>query len=207
MLIDKPGATQTYFWIGNVGVARNYANRAELDIANTLFGGRFTSLLVEELRTKGGLTYGAYSDLLRLTQPGSVAMVSYTKTETTVEAMDLAIALLGRLRKEGFSEELIASGKNYILGQFPLQLETASQLARQYARLQAAGLGTSHVNDYAASVVAASGEAVQTVIRDVYPQRRNLVIAVIGDAEQIRDSIAKYGLVTEMSITEPRFTP
>ena len=37
------------------------ARRAELDIANTLFGGRFTSLLVDEMRTKAGLTYSAYA--------------------------------------------------------------------------------------------------------------------------------------------------
>ena len=207
LLVDKPGATQSYFWIGNVGVARGFERRAELDIANTLFGGRFTSLLVDELRTKGGLTYGASSNLMRPTRPGSFAIVSYTKTETTAEAMDLAIALLGRLLKEGFTEELIASGKNYILGQYPLSLETASQLASQYARLQVAGLGTAHVNDYAAAIVAASGEAIQAVINEVYPRRRNLVIAVIGDAEQLRNTVAKYGLVTEMSITEPRFTP
>jgi len=30
---------------------------------------------------------------------------------------------------------------------------------------------------------------------------------LIGDADVIRDDIAKYGSVTEMSITEPRFQP
>jgi predicted Zn-dependent peptidase len=207
LLIDKPGATQTYFWMGNIGVARDFPQRAELDIADTLFGGRFTSLLVNELRTRSGLTYGAYSDLVRPTQPGSVAIVSFTKTETTAKAMDLAISLLGRMRGDGFDEELIASGKNYILGQFPPRLETATQLAGQYARLQAAGLDTSYVNDYAAAVAQASGEAVQAVITEVYPRPRNLVIAVIGDAERIRETLAKYGPVTEMSITDPRFAP
>ena len=86
LLIDKPGATQTYFWIGNVGVARNFEQRAELDIANTLFGGRFTSLLVDEMRTKAGLTYNVRSSLSRPAQPGSFAIVSFTKTDTTVVA-------------------------------------------------------------------------------------------------------------------------
>ena len=106
LLIDKPGATQTYFWIGNVGVARDFEQRAELDIANTLFGGRFTSLLVDEMRTKAGLTYSARSALSRPSQPGSFAIVSFTKTDTTIVAMDLAITLLRRMRDDGFSEEL-----------------------------------------------------------------------------------------------------
>jgi zinc protease len=207
LLIDKPGATQSYFWIGNVGVARDYEQRAELDIANTLFGGRFTSLLVDELRTKAGLTYGASSSLVRPAQPGSVAIVSYTKTDTTVTAIDLAIRLLRRLLAEGFSDELITSGKNYILGQFPLRLETSAQLANQFAVLQAAGLDASYVNDYSKAIAEASSEDIRAVIADVYPQPDNLVFVVIGDAELIREDIAAYGPVTEMSITEPRFIP
>ena len=68
-LVDKPGATQTYFWIGNVGVAVGYAYRAELNLANTVFGGRFTSMLMTELRVKSGLTYGVRSSLDRRAQP------------------------------------------------------------------------------------------------------------------------------------------
>jgi predicted Zn-dependent peptidase len=207
LLIDKPGATQSYFWIGNVAVARDYPRRAELDIANTLFGGRFTSLLVDEMRTKAGLTYGASSALTRPTEPGSFAIVSYTKTETTVTAIDLALSLLARMRAEGFSDELIASGKNYILGQFPPQFETSALLARELASLEAAGLAAAYIDDYGAAIAAASGEDVQSVIADVYPSSDNLVLVVIGDAELIRDDIARYGPVTEMLMTEPRFTP
>src|SRR5210317_951385 len=112
LLVDKPGTTQTYFWIGNVGVAVHYPRRAELNIANTLFGGRFTSMLVDEMRTKAGLTYGVQSTLQRPSKPGSFAIISYTKTDATVVAVDLAVSLLARLRDEGFDEELIESGKN-----------------------------------------------------------------------------------------------
>lgn len=207
LLVDKPGATQTYFWIGNVGVSITYPQRAELDIANTLFGGRFTSLLVDELRTKAGLTYGAYSALLRPAQAGAVAIVSFTKTETTTVAMDLALSLLSRIREQGFADDMIRSGKNYILGQFPPRLETAAQLAGQFAQLEALGLDASFVNDYGAAVAAAGSEEIQSVITDVYPHPDNLVFAIIGDAALIRDDIAKYGPITEIAITAPRFRP
>ena len=207
LLVDKPGATQSYFWIGNVGVSRNHEQRAELDIANTLFGGRFSSLLMEEMRTKAGLTYGASSSLLRPTRAGSVAIISFTKTETTIEAIDLALALLARLRDEGFDEDLIASAKNYILGLFAPRLETSAQLAAQFASLQAYGLDASYVDDYGAAIAGAGSEAIQSVITSVYPSPDNLVFVVLGDAELIRDDVAKYGPITEMAITDPRFRP
>ena len=207
LLVDKPGATQTYFWIGNVGVDINYAQRAELDIANTLFGGRFTSLLMDELRTKAGLTYGARSALLRPSKAGSVAIVSYTRTDTTIAAMDLALSLLARLHEEDFGDDLVLSGKNYILGQFPPRLETAAQLAGQFAHLEAYGLDTSYVDDYGDAIASAGGESIRSVISAVYPQSDNLVFVMLGDGDLIRDDIAKYGPVTEMLMTDPRFRP
>ena len=207
LLVDKPGATQSYFWIGNVGVSVNYALRAELDIANTLFGGRFTSMLMDELRTKAGLTYGASSSLRRPSKAGSVAIVSYTKTETTVEAIDLALSLLAKLRDAGVADDMIVSGKNYILGQFPPRFETAEQLAAQFATLEAYGLDASYINDYGSAVASAAGESIRSVINDVYPEPDNLVFAIIGDADQIREQLARYGDVTEMPLTDPRFHP
>jgi predicted Zn-dependent peptidase len=207
LLVDKPGATQTYFWIGGAGVERGYERRAELDIANTLFGGRFTSLLVEEMRTKAGLTYGVRSVLLRPSQPGSVAIVSFAKTDSTIVAIDMALGLLAKLRTEGFDDALIQSGKNYILGQFPPRLETSAQLANQFAALQAAGLDEAYIDGYGDAVASAASEDIKAVIAEVYPAPDDLVFVIIGNAELIRDDIAKYGEVTEISITDPRFTP
>jgi predicted Zn-dependent peptidase len=138
---------------------------------------------------------------------GSVAIVSFTKTETTIEAIDLALALLARLRAEGFDEELITSGKNYILGLFAPRLETSAQLAAQFATLQAYGLDASYVNDYGVAVAGAGSEAIQSVITSVYPSPDDLVFVILGDAALIRDDVARYGPITEMAITDPRFRP
>ena len=127
--------------------------------------------------------------------------------ESTVAAIDLAIELLARMRNEGFSDELVTSGKNYILGQFPPRLETSAQLANQFAGLEAAGLDETYVNEYGAAIAAAAGEDIRSVITSVYPSPDDLVLVIIGDAELIREEIAKYGEVTEMAITEPRFRP
>lgn len=207
LLVDKPAAAQSYFWIGNVGVSLRFDERAELDIANTLFGGRFTSILVDELRTKAGLTYGASSALRRGSAGGSVAMISYTKTESTIEAIDLALSLLAKLRTEGVADDMILSGKNYILGQFAPNFETSAQLAGEFAMLESYSLDESYVNEYGSAIAEADGEAIRQVIKQVYPAEDKLVFVIIGDAEKIREQVAKYGPVTEMPITDPRFRP
>lgn len=207
LLIDKPGATQTYFYIGNVGVDRAYAGRAELDLANTVFGGRFTSMLNTELRVKSGLSYGARSRLTRHTQPGAVFITSFTETSTTVAALDLAISVLGQLRDNAINAAMLTSARNYVMGQFPPRLETASQLATIFASLESWGLDESYINDYGAALSAATPESIAAVIDEVYPAADSLVFVILGDAETIREDVAKYGPVTELSISEPRFHP
>jgi predicted Zn-dependent peptidase len=205
LLIDKPGATQTYFWLGNVGVALDYENRAALDIANTVFGGRFTSMLNTELRLNSGLTYGARSQLSRASQPGSIAITSFTPTETTVEAIDMALDVLGRLHQDGVDKETLDSARNYILGQFPTALETAAQLGSQLAALEAFGLDVAYINGYGAALVSADTETVAAAIDEVFPAADDLVFVLLGDAELIREQVSKYGPLLEMPISEPHF--
>ena len=205
LLVDAPAATQTYFWLGNLGVAIDYPRRAELNLANTVFGGRFTSMLNTELRVNTGLTYGARSTLQRPSKPGAVVISSFTETSTTVDAIDLALEVLDSFRRSGLDDDMLLSARNYIMGQFPPRLETAPQVAAQLARLEQYGLDASYINDYGAALEAATQESIAAVIDEVYPSADSLTFILIGDADAIRESVSKYGAVSEMSINEPRF--
>jgi zinc protease len=207
LLVDKPDATQTYFWVGNTGISRTDPERVPVALANTVLGGRFTSLLNTALRVKSGLTYGAGSQVLRDTQPGAFALSSYTRTESTGQALDMALDVLARYREEGLDEETLASAKAYVLGQFPPTLETGPQLASMLAELAFYGLDSGDVDDFAAQVAAADREGLQRVIQRVLPAREDLTVVLIGRAEALRELARKYGPVTEMRLADPRFAP
>ena len=72
LLVDSPESAQTYFWIANVGVNKRYPQHAALDLVNTLYGGRFTSILNTELRIKSGLSYSARAGFTRTHGGGRV---------------------------------------------------------------------------------------------------------------------------------------
>jgi zinc protease len=207
LLVDKPDATQTYFWAGNTGIARTDPARVDVSLANTVLGGRFTSLLNTALRVKSGLTYGAGSLVLSQTQPGPFAISSYTKTESTEQALDMALDVLSRYRQEGMDEATLASAKAYVLGQFPPTLETSLQIASKLSELAFYGLDSSDVDDFAARVASADKARIQSAIQRVMPAGEDLTLVLIGKASAIRDVARKYGTVTEMSITDPHFAP
>lgn len=207
LLVDKPGATQTYFWLGNVGVSRSDPQRVAQDLVNTLFGGRFTSMLNSELRVRTGLTYGAGSSLVRLPQPGPTALSSFTRTDATVEAIDLAIATLERLHAEAFDEAMLQSGRNYVLGQFPPRIETAGQIASQLGTMALYGLDRSEIDGFAAAVRAVDAAAARAAASAAFPRGGDLAMVLIGDAAKIREQVKKYGPVTEMPISATQFRP
>ena len=207
LLVDCPGSAQTYFWIGNVGVDKRYPRRAALDLVNTLFGGRFTSLLNTELRIKSGLSYGARSSFARGSVPGEFSLRSFAQTENTARALELSLRTLGRLRGEGVRPQMLDSARAYILGQYPLGLETAADWAAMLAEIEFYGLGKSYVDDYPAQLAAVGVEEAQTVIEEAFPSAGSVAIVAIGDADRIRSAVAAYGPVSEMSLTDPEFSP
>jgi predicted Zn-dependent peptidase len=207
LLIDSPGSVQTYFWLGNVGVDRRYSGRAALDLVNTLYGGRFTSILNTELRIKSGLTYGASSRFVRSTLPGEFAIRSFTQTDNTVKALDLTLETLDRLKHGQVDQPMLDSARAYVLGQYPLQFETAAHWATALADLEFHGLGRDYIEGYGPALAGVDLAETAAVVADAVPRPADLVMVLIGDAAKIRESVAKYGPVTEMKISAPDFAP
>ena len=206
LLVDKPGATQTYFALANIGSRHGDPAEAAQDLVQTAFGGRFTSMLNTELRVKSGLTYGARSGIERASQPGPAVISSFTKTESTKAAIDLAIATLDRLHKDGLDAATIDSAKRYVAGQYAPSLETAPQLAAQLVEMALYGDSREVVDRYLGDIAAATPAQIAAA-RSVFPDSKDLAIVAIGDASKIRDWMKAYGPLTEMKLTDPRFSP
>src|SRR5262249_50199693 len=111
LLVDKPDAPQTYFYIRQPGIDRKSSDRVMLLLVNTLFGGRFTSMLNEALRVNSGLSYGASCQLQQSRLPGGIVINTYTRTDTTEKAIDVALDTLKQLGEKGITAEQLASAK------------------------------------------------------------------------------------------------
>ena len=187
LLVDKPDSTQTYFRIGNVGIARSNPDRVPIEIVNTLFGGRFTSMINTELRIKSGLTYGANSGFAEWKAKGPFFVNSYTGNATTEKALDMTLDVLKRLREKGISDDDLKSAKAYLKGQFPPDIETSDQLAGVLSELVFNGLDEREINTYYAKIDAVTMADVNRVIKQYFPLD-NLVIVLVGKASEIEGS-------------------
>ncbi len=193
LLVDKPDATQTYFIIAQQGVNRATPDRVALNLINTLFGGRFTSMLNDELRVNTGLTYGAGSSVQMSRMIGAIYISTYTKTETTAKAIDLALDVLKRFHDKGITAEQLASAKAYVKGTYPPRtVQTADQIANVLGEMELYGLGRDEVDQFFSRVDAVTLEQANAAVRRYYGTE-NLTFVLLGNAAKIRDVAAKYG--------------
>ena len=207
LLVDKPDSTQTFFVFGNIGTAENDPDRVAIRVVNTIFGGRFTSELNEALRVESGLTYGAEAFFDSRKEPGAFAIYSYTKNESTTQAIDLALEVLAKLHKDGVTPEQLTSAKAYMKGQFPPSIETSGQLARTIAAHEFYGLDDDEINQMEARIDAVTPAMAKQVIAKHFPEE-NLVFMLIGKASEIAPGVRKYATQQDArKISEPGFWP
>lgn len=206
LVVDLPGALQTYFRFGDVAADWSHPGYAARQVANTILGGRFTSRLNTELRMKRGLTYGASSgfDDARL---GVFSVRTYTQTATSRACMELALHVHRKFVEEGMTQEELDSAREYLKGQYaPGTVETAAQAASMILALEFDGIPRDLVDRYFERLDALTLGEVNAFVRKEFPAE-GLAWVVIGQGGAVRELAATLGEVSECRLSDPGFGP
>ncbi|MCX5855993.1 MAG: pitrilysin family protein [Deltaproteobacteria bacterium] len=204
LLVNKSDAKETQFAFGALGIPRNHPDYVAVQVVNTILGGRFTSWLNDALRINAGLTYGAESSFNTYKDSGTFAISSFTGTDTTAKAIDLALDVLRRLHTDGVDQETLTSAGNYLIGQFPPLYETPGGLAKLLSTMFVYGFDESFVNNFKKNVENVTVEEARKTIAKHFP-KDNLQFVLIGKAAAIRDQVRKYGELIEKDIKSDGF--
>jgi zinc protease len=125
--------------------------------------------------------------------PGAITISTYTKTETTVPAVDLALEVLKRFNQNGISAEQLASAKAYVKGTFPTtRLETMDQLATVISEMEMYGQTRDEIDSYFERIDAVTLDTANAAIKKYY-QTQNLTVVLLGSAQRVRGEVEKYG--------------
>lgn len=205
LLVNKEDARESTFLIGGRGIPKSNEDIVALSVINTILGARFTSWLNDELRVNAGLTYGARSRFSSLKESGAFYISTFTATENTEAAMDLALKTYARLWEKGIDAATLKSAKAYVKGRFPPRYETTGQLAGLLSNMFVYGFDESYINNFQANVDKLDVELSKKLIAQYFPQDA-LQFTVVGKSADIKDIVKKYGEVTEVDITAPGFS-
>ncbi len=205
-VVDKADATETQFRIGLPGIERTDPDRFVLILVNTLFGGRFTSVLNDALRVNSGLTYGASSIVDKSHLPGRITIATFTSTANTVKAVDMALDVLRKFSKEGITQAQLDSARAYVEGIYPVDhLETADQIAEVIGEIELFDLNRAEVDDLFAKLDTITLKQANAAISRHYAPEK-LAFLLFGNVSQFPSDYRKYSsTVVATSVNSPGY--
>ena len=204
LLVNKADAIETTFSIGGIGIKQDNPDYVGISVVNTVLGGRFTSWLNDELRVNSGLTYGARSGFDRYSASGTFTIGSFTKTDSTKAALDLALKTYQRLWDKGIDQATLDSAKAYVKGQFPPRFETNTALAGLLGDMYLYGFNQDFINSFQSKVDQLTVAESKRLINSYFPKDK-LQFVLVGKADAIKDIAKTYGEVKQVDIQAAGF--
>lgn len=135
VLVDKPKRSQIPVIMSQTTLNANHPDCLALAIANTVFGGSFTSRLSQEIREKRGWSYGAQSALYVDKHVGTFAMSFSPAVKDTLPAMALAYEMFEEFVDQGVTQDELDVCTQYLIQSHTFDIDTSVKKLRQQLSL------------------------------------------------------------------------
>jgi len=114
---------QMHIALGMFGLEVTNKDRYALNLMNIILGGNMSSRLFNEVREKRGLAYSISSASKSLKDTGVFLVRAGVDNKKVVEAVDVILQELKKIRKNGVTKDEFKRAKDFYLGQVLLGLE------------------------------------------------------------------------------------
>ena len=201
-LVDKPGAAQSTFAIGNPGPPRNTPDYYALQVMNVILGGTFTSRLNLNIREEKGYSYGVTSSFAYGKGPGPFKaggdIVSAKSDAALVEFMK---ELRGIGGGRPITDEELTMAKDALVQRLPATFGSVSGTSSAITSLWTQGLPDDYYHHYTRQIAAITRDDVVRVATK-YIDLDHLAIVIVGDRASIEAPLKATGIapITAMDI-------
>jgi len=168
-------------------------------VATTAFGGTFTARLMDEVRSKRGLSYGASA---RVGQGrGAKALVAHVfpSLEQTPETLELVLRLWREWVEQGVTEAEVAFARGYLAKSFAFTVATPEDRLELRTALELAGMPRDFADSFSARVQTVERPAALRALR-THLTARDLEITIVSTADELRPKLESAGLLTDATV-------
>ena len=185
-IVDKPDREQVQIMFGNIALPAQHADFVPLMVAISSFGGHgMTATLMDEVRTKRGLSYGAYMSLSqRFGRAATVGWVSSAKNKA-ITTLKLVLRLYVALMEKGLSDRKVALAKTFLSGTLGAEMDEPEHRLDARVTAEITGLPATFVDDLPSRVRAVTTDQVNAAIKR-HVHARDLAITVVATASEFR---------------------
>lgn len=199
ILVDKADRSQGQIVVGHPALDAADPDYLAVHLATTAFGGTFTARLMQEVRVKRGLSYGAYARLVGDRVGGYFTLSAAPEAADIAETLQLLFDEYARFVDEGLTDDEINFARDYLINAWVFGQETAPARVAQQLRAVLLGRPVDFPLTWPKTLAALSTDD----IRDAVKRRlrpADLVAVIVCSAPSALDAITAVPGVTEVVV-------
>ena len=189
LVVHRAGSVQSSIRIAGAALRRDDPSYPALQLANLVYGGYFSSRLVENIREDKGYTYSPHSRLEHGVAGSSFVVDTDVATEVTAPALLEISYELGRMVTTPVNQSELDDVRQYAVGGLSLSTATQAGLASTLSTLAGVGLTAEWLREQPARLARVTVDDVLEVSRRVLAPS-GMVAVVLADADAVADPIA-----------------
>lgn len=190
ILVDKPERTQSQILLGQLAPRWGDADWLPLLIGTTAFGGTFTARLMEEVRVKRGLSYGASARLGGGRGRRALSVHVFPAAVQTAETLELVLRLYKEWAQEGLRPEEVLFAKSYLQKSHAFTIQTADDRLNLTTRLLLSGMPLDYVTTFPERIGAITERSVRDAMAATL-RPDDLLITIVGTAKTLLPELQK----------------
>ena len=193
-LVDKPGAAQSTFSIGNTGPPRNTPDYYALQVMNTMLGGMFQSRLNANIREEKGYSYGVSSSFAFGKGPGAFRTGGdIVSAKSDVALIEFMKELRGIGGSRPITDEELTTAKESLIQRLPGTFGSVQSVNSAIVSLWTQALPENYYQQYESKISAVREEDVIRVAKQ-YIDLDHLTIVIVGDRASIEGPLKAAGI-------------
>jgi len=157
--------TQATVLLGQATVTRAHTDYYPLVVASHVLGGGSSSRLYTRVREERGLAYSVYGQYAPARHAGMFLVEFQSENARVREVLTLVREELVRLRRERVGDEELARAKAYLIGSFPLRMDTNGEVASLLLGIEQFGLGLDYPTRYRRAIEAVTADDILRAVR------------------------------------------
>lgn len=198
-LVDKPDRTQSQILFGQPAPRWGTPDFSALKVATCAFGGTFTARLMNEVRSKRGLSYGASARLSGGRGRRALVMHVFPALSQTVETLELVLRLYREWVEGGITAEELAFAEGYLARSYAFSLATPEDRLDLRTAIELCGLPADYIERYPAIIRAVTLEETRRA-QAQWLSPGDLEICVVATASELLPLLEQAGLAARMTI-------
>ncbi len=188
--IDIKDVEDATIYMGNIVMPATDPDIFPLIVMNQVLGGTPNSRLFMNLRESKGYAYNAVSQIEYYKSCSVFFINAKVRPEVVESSIQEILKEIENITKNKIPSPEIEEAKSYLIGNFPLQIETFDDLTSKVAELKAFNLGDEHWNEYYENIMLTTSDTLFELAGKI--PIMTPVIVVVGDGNDVLNKFGEF---------------